>query len=133
MVCGDSQQTLRVLVAYYRQKTKSLASASKDTSSLTSTSKEIIVNQNDMRVHRLSIFDQTNIGVKMELSEANTCLFVNYVDTVYFCAMMNHYQSWYDYSTPLILNSRIEYLMEEFERTFPNTVLVLSKTANTDR
>ena len=108
MVHGDSEQTLRVLVAYYRQKTEAVmytASVEKnkrDTSiaSLSlSREKDLITSGNNEIAHTLKI--------KMELSHERTYKFCNYVDGIYKESINNHFRNWHDPSSPVIENNTV--------------------------
>ena len=116
MVHGDSEQTLRVLVAYYRQKTEPIAYTA-------SVVKRVIVQPNsDSSIVRESILN--------ELSKTKTDDFVQYVDDVYYSAIVKHIENGHDPSSPLVADSVIHIMLTQFERIFPFTSLVFSTASS---
>ena len=131
MVCGDSEQTLRVLVAYYRQKMESLmygtnSKLNKSTQSGNGHS-GVLSNSNKTDPKYFILL------VKNELSLVNTNHFIDMVNHVYYNALMEHFRSWYDPSAPLLPDETIEALIRFFEVSFPYTSFMFSTGSNTSR
>ena len=98
MVRGDSEQTLRVLVAYYRQKTESLMYGSNsEVNKITQSGNGgsgAVSNFNKPQPK-----DFINL-IRKELNLVNTDQFVDMVDQIYYNSLMEHFRSWYDPSAP---------------------------------
>ena len=121
MVHGDNEQTLRVLVGYYRQKSESLVYESGRM--LQDTSKNI---------HRTS---DMNEQIKRELDDERTTEFSQHVEAIYQKYLHHHFNTWNDLSSPLIPSSVILQIMMNFERINPvcASVLFLSITSGRAR
>ena len=106
-VHGDSEQTLRVLVAYYRQKTVALIY----TASLLPTKKVVPVVVNSINA------THSQHLITLEMGKADE--FCRYVDKIFERYVLDHLQNWHDPSAPLVNESTIDTLLMQFETSFP--------------
>ena len=129
MVHGDSEQTLRVLIAYYRQKTESLmytaALAKQDKLKSDSVIASLSISKKDkLSMHKPvvgHVESEHKDRINYELSHERTSQFCNYVDGIYHTAIMNHFKNWHDPSASIIDNQTVERLLLQFESFFPMT------------
>lgn len=119
MVCGDNEQTLMVLVAYYRQKIGSLIYNSN------SEGNKIVQSSNGgsgavSKVNNPQPKDFINL-IREELNIANMDQFATIVDQIHYNSLIEHFHSWYDPSAPLIPDNIIESLIKLVESSFTYT------------
>ena len=124
MVNGDSEQTLRVLVSYYRQKTESLLYDMTESTPI----------QASMPAKPCPTINKPpDECIKEELSQTRYVAFVNIVDQVYYQSIIDHFGSWHDPSAPLVSDIKIEALVCLFEQSFPIASSFLQIASNSPR
>lgn len=120
MVHGDSKQTLRVLVGYYRQKCKSL-----------------VYENRKLRDAQMSqdipSFIDINNQINLELLDKRSNAFCIAIDNVYETYLHKHFCSWNDLASPLVPPYAISGCIRSFEQMFPICSIVLSASCHGDR
>ena len=114
---GDSEQTLRVLVSYYRQKTESLLSEMNTISKSKATIIPDQINNDSDKLLEL---------ITIELGDNRTNMFAGWVEGIYATCLAQHFSTWHDPSLPLVESIQIESILNTFESKFPVCSSVLS-------
>ena len=71
--------------------------------------------------------------IRKELCDNETSRFFDYLDDIFYRALVQYFQYWYDTMVPLVPDSVIEQLLQQFELVFPITALMYNTASNSSR